>query len=135
VTASKNLDLVRSIYADWKRDYFGSAAWADPEIEWVMADGPAPGTRKGVADMAEGWRDFLGAWKDFRITAEEFHELDGERVLVLGHYTGRGKTSGLEVADMQTSGGGLWHIRSGKVTRIVFYLDRAHALADAGLEE
>ena len=132
---SENLDLVRSIYADWERDYFGSAEWAHPEIEWVMADGPAPGTWKGVAGMAEGWRDFLGAWRDFRIQAEEFHELDSERVLVLGHYTGRGKTSGLEVAEMQATGAGLLYIRGGKVTRIVFYLDRAHALADVGLEE
>jgi ketosteroid isomerase-like protein len=132
---SENLDLVRSIYAAWERDYFGSAEWAHADIEWVMADGPGAGTWKGVAGMAEGWRDFLGAWKDFGITAEEFRELDSERVLVLGHYTGRGKTSGLEVAEMQASGGGLWHIRDGKVTRIVFYLDRAHALADLGLEE
>jgi ketosteroid isomerase-like protein len=85
--------------------------------------------------MAEGWRDFPGAWKDFRIEAEEFRELDSERVLVLGHYTGRGKTSGLELGEMRTSGAGLWHICGGKVTRIVFYLDRAHALADVGLEE
>jgi ketosteroid isomerase-like protein len=132
---SENLDLVRSIYADWERDYFGSAEWAHPEIEWVMADGPAPGTRKGVAGMAQGWRDFLGAWSDFRIEAEEYRELDSERVLVLGHYTGRGKASGLEVAEMQASGAGLLHIREGKVTRIVFYLDRAHALSDVGLDE
>jgi ketosteroid isomerase-like protein len=132
---SENLDLVRSIYADWERDYFGAAEWAHPEIEWVMADGPAPGTWKGVTGMAEAWRDFLRAWVDFRIKAEEYREVDSERVLVLGHYTGRGKTSGLDVADMQASGGGLWHVQGGKVTRIVFYLDRAHALADIGLKE
>ena len=83
--------------------------------------------------MAEGWRDFLGAWEDFRIEADEYRELDTEHVLVLDHRSGRGKTSGLEIADAPTQGAILFHIQAGKVTRLVLYWDRERALLDLGL--
>ncbi len=47
--------------------------------------------------MARTNRDFLSAWDRWRIKADEYRELDDERVLVLAHMTGRGKTSGLEL--------------------------------------
>jgi ketosteroid isomerase-like protein len=40
--ASANLELVRSIYAAWQRGDYSSVEWADPEIEYVFADGPTP---------------------------------------------------------------------------------------------
>jgi hypothetical protein len=65
--------------------------------------------------------------------ADEYLELDGERVLVLDHFRGRGKTSGLEVREMRTEGAVLFHVRGDKVTRVVVYWDRERALADLGL--
>lgn len=50
-----NLDLMRSIYAHRERGDFGSAAWADSEIEFVAADGPSPGRRTGMAGMEEAF--------------------------------------------------------------------------------
>jgi ketosteroid isomerase-like protein len=83
--------------------------------------------------MAEGARDFLSAWEDYRIKADEYRELDGERVLVLNQHSGRGKTSGLEAAQIRTKGAHLFHLAGGKVTRLVAYMDSKSALADPGL--
>jgi len=133
--ASANLDLVRSIYADWERGDYSSAEWAHPEIEFVIADGPAPGGWTGLAGMAAGWRGFLSAWEEWRTEVDEHRELDGERVLVLVHRSGRGKTSGLQLGQMRTQGAALFHVRGSKVTRFVFYLDRERAFRDLGLEK
>jgi ketosteroid isomerase-like protein len=131
--ASASLDLVRSIFDAWERGDFGSVEWAHPEIEWVIADGPAPGSWTGLEGMAESSRHWLNAWKDYRVEAEEYRELDDERVLVLFRYSGRGKTSGLDVGQMRAKGAALVHVRGGKATRVVHYIDSEHALADLGL--
>jgi ketosteroid isomerase-like protein len=133
---SENLDLVRSIYADWERgDYFRRVDWVDPEIEIVTVGRPDPGSWKGATEVAEAWREFLSNWQGYRIKAEEYSQLDGERVLVLFRVLGRGKTSGLELGQMRAKGAAVFEIRDGKVTRHVTYWDRDRALADLGLEE
>jgi ketosteroid isomerase-like protein len=113
------------------------ADWADPDIEFVLADWPDAGTWSGVAGMAEGMRQLLSAWEDFYVMADEFRELDDERVFVLVHVGGRGKTSGLELqaANVTRRGAHGFHISDGKVTRLVIYFDRDHALADLDLEQ
>jgi ketosteroid isomerase-like protein len=133
---SENLDLVRSVYADWERGDFGSTSWADPHVEYVIADGPWPVDRTGLAEMAEGERELLNAFENFRIAASEYREIDHERVLVLSHASGRGKTSGLDFEQIGPKGGAcLFHIRDGKAIRFVGYWDQDHALADLGLKE
>jgi ketosteroid isomerase-like protein len=131
--ASANLDLVRSICAAWERGDYRSTEWAHPEIEIEFGDGPSPGSWTGLAGMAEGWREFLSAWEEFHQEAHDYLELDDERVLVFFRFSGRGKTSGLELGQMRSKAAGLFHVRDGKVTRFVDYLDRERALADLGL--
>jgi ketosteroid isomerase-like protein len=133
--ASANVELVRSICTAWQRGDFGETVWADPEIEYVFADGPTPGTWTGMARMGEGFREFAGAWEDYRQVPDAYRELDEERVLVLSHAEGRGKRSGVEIGQIaqRRQGANLFHVRAGRVTRIVNYFDRDRALADLGL--
>lgn len=83
--------------------------------------------------MAKAWGEWLRAWTDFRVEADEFLQVDGERVLVLAHYRALGEWSGMGFGPPHTDAATLFHIRAGKVFRLVIYLDRRRALAEAGI--
>jgi ketosteroid isomerase-like protein len=129
---SENLDLVRSIYAEWERGDYPPGDWAAPDIEWLRVDGPEPGTRRGAASINRRLQEFTDAWRDLRTVAEEYRELDGDRVLVFDTFDGRGKSSGL---DIRNPGAVVFYIRAGKVRRLETYWHRDRALADLGLTE
>jgi len=131
--SSANLDLVRSINVAHERGDFSSIEWADSDIVYVIADGPSPGRWTGREAMVAGFRENLIGWKDFRTEADEYRELDEERVLVLTRSTAQGKAAGMVVGQMRTKGAALYHLGGGKVTRLVYYWDRERALADVGL--
>jgi ketosteroid isomerase-like protein len=128
--ASANVDLVRSIAAAWERGRYGTVEWADPDIEFVIADGPEPGSSTGRTGLASKLRDFQNAWHEYHSEALEYRELDSERVLVLTYASGHAKASGLEIGQLRAN---VFHVRGGKVTRLVAYWDRERALADLGL--
>ena len=132
---SENLDLVRSIFAAGERGDYAPSEWAHPEIEFVVAEGPSPGSRTGLTGMQASLRDWRDTWEEFRIEVDEYRELDGERVLALGHRTARGQASGLELGQTKGAGVALFHVRDGKVVRLAIYWDRDHAFADLGLTE
>jgi ketosteroid isomerase-like protein len=127
---SSNLDLVKSIYADWERGDWSSVDWADPEIEFTVVGGLDSGSWKGVAAMAEAWATQLRAWQDLRAVAEEFRELDGDRVLVLMKNAGRGRGSGFDLSEISTDAANIFRVRDGKVVSLSIYPDRARAFAD-----
>jgi hypothetical protein len=128
---SANLDLVRSIYADWERGDFRRVDWADPEIEMTRPDILEGGVLKGLASTAEAWRTWLSSWENYRAEASEYRVIDDERVLVLGRMTGRGRLSG---ASGERETANVFHLRNGKVTKLVMYGPHERALADLGLE-
>ena len=133
--SQENVEIVRSIYAAWERGNFAETHWADPRIDCqFIGDVPSAGTAKGLDGMATAWREWLSAWQDFRVEADEYRDL-GERVLVLCRFAGRGRTSGVEVGQMWTKGASLFHIRNGRVTKLLLYTDYQRTLADLDLSE
>lgn len=133
--SQENVELVRSIYVPWSRGDFRSVEWAHPEIEFVIEAGFLGGSGKGLAAMAELWRDFLRTWESYRTDVDKYRDLDDERVLVLLNVVGHGKASGVELGQMRTKAANLFHIRGGKVTRLVLWQDQKRGLAELGLSE
>jgi ketosteroid isomerase-like protein len=133
---SENLDLVRSIYADWERGDWSSVDWADPEIEFVQVDGPDPSRAEGVAEMAAAWRRRLGGGSVVGVEVEEYRDMDATRVLVLVRNKGVFEASGVDVEQL---GGArtaaVFAVTDGRVTSLSLYWDRDRALADLGLKE
>ena len=133
--ALAHVELVRSVHTAWERGDYDSTEWADPELEWLVADGPEPCSGKGLVGLAEAWAAWLSAWEDVRVGVDEYRDLDDERVLVLQSKSGRGKQSGLEIDEMNAKSATICHVRSGKVTKMVLYYERENAFADLGLKE
>jgi len=131
---SANVELVRAIFEHWERGDWFAVTWADPELEFVITDGPDPRTFVGVEAMIDAWREFLSAWSDYATAAEECRELDDGRVLVLLHASGRGKASGADLSAGIVKGANIFEFRDGLVTRLAIYFDHRHALGDLGLE-
>lgn len=127
--APANLELVRSILASWERGDYSSTEWQHPEIEFVIVDGPSPGNWTGAEGITKGWGDFLSAWDGFHTEVDEYRELDGERVLVLVRFGGRGKTSGLAVDQMRSKSAGVAHFRGGEAKAAAWAPER-HTVLD-----
>ena len=135
MTRTQNVDLVRSIYADWERGDFTRVDWADSQIEFMGVGFLDSGRWIGPESGRQAFEGFRSTWEGYRVVVDEFRELDDDRILVLARRTGRGKMSGLELAQMRTEWATLFHVRAGKVTRVVVYAERDHAFADLGLQE
>jgi ketosteroid isomerase-like protein len=86
---------------------------------------------RGVEELLAAWRDWLEPWESYRLDVEDFIDA-GDDVVVLVHIRGRTARDGVE---MEHAPAAIFTVRSGKVVRLHFYMDRAQALETAGREE
>ena len=112
-----------------RRDVEGMVATLRPDAELVplraVLDGTVyrghDGLRRWLADMAEDW-------DDLRIECDELRGLAGSRVLVLGRFHARGKSSGVR---LDQPAAWICELSDGKVARIRFFADATAALEEA----
>jgi SnoaL-like protein len=128
-----DLELVRSIYAEWERGDFSQTDWADPEIEVEVFDGLTTRTTRGIEEMGRSWGEFLDAWDHLSVEVEEIREVGGNRFLALITNRGRGRISGLAVDEVRVPSANLLWLKDGKVTRLLVHVGRERIFAELGL--
>ena len=89
------------------------------------------GVYRDPAERNQRVYEWLSGWEDWRCEAEEY-VVEGDHVVALCRYRGRGRGSG---AAVDTKGAHLWTMRDGKAVRLEIFADRAKALAVVGLTE
>jgi len=129
--ADADIALLRQVLRQWEQgDFWDAAPYAD-DVVFVRA-GPDPGEYHGLDGLATAWRDFLGAWEDFRIAPERIVPADGGTYVLLIRLQGRGKGSGMEI-DAEVAN--LVRMRDGRIAHLEMHWDREAALTAAGASE
>ena len=136
----ENVEIVRRVYdAVARRDRESILELYDPAVEVRTSPGTFADALAESGDTVyghEGLRDFdrqlREAFEDIETTCEELIDA-GDRVVSVSWYRGRGRGSGVEVDGPQQFG--VWTVRDGKVTRVVWYPTRNEALEAVGLGE
>jgi ketosteroid isomerase-like protein len=129
-----NVEALRPIYEEWAQGNWAPRfeIYAD-DMEWGWSDeflGLA-GVSRDPETRNRRLREWLSPWEDWRCAVEEF-VAEGEFVVALTRYSGRGKESGVTV---DTQGAHVWKMRDGKVIRLEVFSSRTKALAAAGMKE
>jgi ketosteroid isomerase-like protein len=123
--SEENVDLVRSIYRRWHEGQSARDLIAD-DVEYVNPSyAVEPGTRRGRRSFA-AVRD---TYEDFDLQIERFVDAAGDDVVVLAHYTGTGRGSGVPVAGEH---GYVWTVSGGLAVRFQWFRSHREALDAAG---
>jgi hypothetical protein len=124
-----DIEIVRRIFRGFARGDFASAVdYYHPDVEWIENRSiTGHGVYRGLAELREGFQEWLGAWDDYRCEPEEVFAA-GDCVVVSVRGSGKGKLSGVEATDAFYM---VFSVRDGKVTRIENHRERAEALAAA----
>jgi len=122
--AANNLQEIRNLYgALTEGNVEAVVAKFDDGIEWTEATGfPYGGTYTGPNMVVEKVLTRLGTeWAPFTVTPAEFIDA-GEKVVVLGKYSGTYKETG---KDFEADFAHVWTLRDGKAVKFVQYADTA----------
>ena len=122
--SDQNVALAQSMYDAFGRgDVPGVLGGMDENIEWFEAEGlPYGGVYHSPQEVAENvFARVVEDIEGFTVTPEEFYT-DGDEVVVLGHYRGKGAETGKELDLPFTHA---MTVRDGKVTRMRQFVDAA----------
>jgi ketosteroid isomerase-like protein len=124
----ENVELVRRMY----EAYLGgnaevALAYFHPEVEVDFSVRVDAARGKGRDELARIVASWIGTWDGYLEEIDEIRDL-GDTVCVVATQRGRGKGSGVELANQFAS---LYEIRDGLITRITMYAGLDEALEAA----
>jgi ketosteroid isomerase-like protein len=134
---SEHVEVVRRVYdAATRRDREAVLALYDPDVEWdgsrsrwseVMI---GPPRLRGHAQLEAFFRNYHETWEDLEDELVDLFDAGGGRVISVVNTRARGRASGIEV--LWEGNAGLWTVRDGRVTRVVWFATVEDALGAAG---
>jgi ketosteroid isomerase-like protein len=129
----KNAVLLRQAFDDFNRAGINSVLdLMHPDIEAVdLPQAPEARHHRGRAAIAAWFGAIEEIWDRLRLDAEEVTELDGEQVLAVVRFSGRARSSGMEVGQRVAT---VFTVREGKAVRWQIYPTRDEAIADAAAD-
>lgn len=122
--SNDNLAVLREGYRNFaKGDIPAVLEVFEPDIEWTEAEGfPYGGTYKGPDDIMENVFMKLGTeWDGFSVAPDEFIDA-GDKIIVLGKYSGTYKETG---KSFKADFAHVWTLKDGKAAKFVQYTDTA----------
>jgi ketosteroid isomerase-like protein len=130
----RNADVVRRFYGAMNAaDMRAITSVVDPDFEWIPAEGsPFDEAYRGREQVKRFFeQEWIRAFDDLHSELRQLIEAPGGVVVARVHLTGRGKSSGVEVAiDIAH----LWTLRDGIAVQCRAYPKVEKALEAAGLE-
>ena len=123
--------MVKRVYDDWSQGRFWSDDLYTPDLElrWFPDMPDRNDEEKGTSDVIDSVKEWLAAWRDVRLVAEEYVPV-GDRVAVFASVSAMGRKSGVQLSDHVAH---LWTVRDGRIARLEAYRTLEEAVAAAGL--
>jgi ketosteroid isomerase-like protein len=131
--SQENVDAFRGVIEAINERGPEAGIFFDAEIEFREdPEFPDAQVYRGRDEVVRNFREFTASFEYYRFEIEDLRDAGGDKVIAVLREQARGKASGLEV-DRQS--GWVATFRDGKVLSFEIYLDPAHALEAAGLQE
>ena len=126
-----HVDLMRQRYEEFNKGDLEAALsdWAD-DVVWQGSDStelPGGGEHKGKDEAVKVLQEAVGAWDEFKLTADEFFE-DGDTVVVLGHTDVKKDDKSAQVPVVH-----IWRWEGDEIKRLQILTDTLHSAQVLGL--
>jgi ketosteroid isomerase-like protein len=129
--ADDRIDTVRRLYDAWNRHDVDAAEDLiahDIEVDRTASMGPDAVTFRGRDQVMDFVRRWLDTWEEAEWSDMDY-SLEGDDVIVLGVFRGRGRASG---AAVEAKVAQVFTVRDGRVVRSRLFQSAAEALGAAG---